>query len=151
MLHGFSQINELTYATIDWRSSISVQAAAPSLGLKVHIDSEKHVGLLRAGLSDNLPLCDQRLSARRPGSICGINTSRVVLERWASKHFVGIEWAAWVGLVEADQVRLVQVGDADVTTWLATILIVNRHDVCECVVGATGCGDCSSKSAQGKV
>ena len=113
-----------------------MQAAASSLGTKVYIDGKEHVRLLRAGLSDNLPLRGQRLSARCPRSIGGFDTSGVILERRASKHFVGIERTTWVGLVEADQIWLVQVGDTDVTTWLATILIVDRHDVCECVVGA---------------
>ena len=118
-----------------------MQATASSLGSKVNVHCEENVGFVFTCLSNNLPLRNQRLPARCPRLICRIDTSRVVLQRRAGKYLVGVESAAWVRLVEADKVWFVEIGDADVAAWLATILIVSGCDIRECVVWATSRGD----------
>ena len=117
----------------------------------MHIDREEHIRLLRAGFSDDLPLCSQRLSARCPGIICRFDTSRVVLQCRASKHFVGIERTARVGLVEANKRGLVQIRDSDITTGRTSVLVVNRRNVDECVVRTSGSADSLCEGTQSKV
>lgn len=109
-------LKELTDTPVHGWPRIAMYATAPSFGSKVDIHGEEDDRLIGKRLSDNFPLRNQRLPARCPRLVCRIDTSRVVLQRWARKHFIGIKSTTWVWLVKADKVWFVEVGDADVTT-----------------------------------
>jgi len=88
-------------ATIYRRARIAHDAAASSLGSKVHVDGEEVAGAL-ALLTDDLPLRNKRLAACCPCGIRRLNTTWVEAKSRAVDDFSLVQRAAWVRLVEAN-------------------------------------------------
>jgi hypothetical protein len=136
--------------TIDRRSRITHDAAASALGSEVHIDGEevtRHLALL----SNHLPLRDKRLAACGPRRICGIDTARVEAEGRTIKDCCRVQRAAWVGIEQADERRLVEIRHPDVSTRCAAVFVVYRGDVNKAVFWTSRGADGLCQSGQSKV
>lgn len=116
----------------------------------MNIDGEKIAGAL-ALLANDLPLRNKRLAARCPCLARRLNTTWVEAKSGTVDDFGLIEGATWVGLVEANKRRLVQIRDPDVTTRRTAVLVVNRRNVDEGVVRTSGRTDSLCEGTQGKV
>jgi hypothetical protein len=116
----------------------------------VNVDGEEVAGAL-ALLADDLPLRNKRLATRCPCLARWLDTTWIEAKSGTVDDFGLIERATWVGLVEANKRRLVQIRDSDVTTGRTSVLIVNRCNVDEGVVRTSGRTDSLCEGTQGKV
>lgn len=121
-----------------------------TLAGEVNIDSEE--GL--ASAADGLPLSNDGLSAVGKGGICRRNTAGVVLEDRAVlglENLIDVVATTKVRLVQLNNIRSVKVGDADVSTRLATIQVVNGNDFSKLISNARLGLDARSQSMQSDV
>lgn len=114
------------------------------------IDCEEVTTAL-ALLADNLPLRNKGFTTRRPCLTCRFNATWIKAQCRAVDNFGLIESATLVGLVETDKRRVVKVSDSDITTGLASVLVVGRRNVDESIVRTSGCTDSLGEGTQSNV
>lgn len=117
-------------AVVHGRASISVQSRRTALAAHVDVDGEENL----AGALYRLPHGCEGLAAVVIGRVGRIDATRVELELRAVENLVFVQAASLVGLVQLQGIGAVQVGAADVTSWLATVLSVDRLDLCKVVL-----------------
>lgn len=128
-------------------AGIAMQGSRAALAAKVDVDSKER--LLCA--LDRLPFSHKRLAAVIPGRVGRVNSSRVVLERGTIENGVDVVGATLIGLDELNSIRAVEISLANVTTGLATVLVVVRLDLGPLVNNTAGLLNAIGQSSESLV
>ena len=120
------------------------RAAAFALQTHVHRE-EPAVSVYR------LPRRCQGLPAVVPRAVSRLDPARIKLELWTGENDRDIRAGAWVRLVQAEHLRVVEIGGADVAARGAAVLVVDWVDVDERVLDAAGCLDGRDEASEGGV
>lgn len=123
----FSLSLPVVHAAVDGRSRIAVQRGAPAFAAEMDVHGEEDVLAIQS-----LERGSQRLAARGPcGSVLRVDSAWVVLQFGAGKGFIGVGAGARIRVPQAHDRGVVEVRDADVAPWLATVAVVYRVDIHE--------------------
>jgi len=128
------------------RPRIPMDRRAATFTLQMHVDRKKPAPAIH-----RLPRRGQRLPAVVPSAVGGLDPAGIELELRAGQDNRGIRAGAWVGLVQAEHLRVVEIGGADVAAGRTAVLVVDWVDVHEGVLDTAGGLDGCDEVCEGGV